>query len=143
MHKSAIIGIISVLTLGLGGAATIAHHHPNNNIPPSQAQQTTTTTPVTPTTSTPVNTCDESCMQQAQDSYDQYLSDQTDQANQALDDNQNTTSDGSGCYPLTNGGNCYEPGEYCRKADNGASGVAGNGTSITCTYNDGLRWEPN
>lgn len=46
------------------------------------------------------------------------------------------------CRPLTNGGNCYEPGEFCRKADHGASGVAGDGKAITCENNDGWRWEP-
>jgi hypothetical protein len=48
----------------------------------------------------------------------------------------------SGCYPLTNGGKCYEPGEYCRKSDHGASGVAGDGERIICADNDGWRWEP-
>ena len=51
-----------------------------------------------------------------------------------------TTS--SGCYPLTNGGNCYEPGEYCRKSDHGASGMAGDGERIVCEDNNGWRWEP-
>jgi hypothetical protein len=46
------------------------------------------------------------------------------------------------CTPLTNGGNCYEPGEYCRDADHGATGIAGDGEQITCTDNDGWRWEP-
>lgn len=46
------------------------------------------------------------------------------------------------CYPLTNGGNCYEPGEYCRNSDHGSSGVAGDGEAIICTYNNGWRWEP-
>ncbi|MGZ6356499.1 MAG: hypothetical protein ACXWOX_18145 [Ktedonobacteraceae bacterium] len=46
------------------------------------------------------------------------------------------------CYPLTNSGNCYEPGEYCRKADHGASGIAGDGEPITCIDNNGWRWEP-
>jgi hypothetical protein len=45
------------------------------------------------------------------------------------------------CYPLTNGGNCYEPGEYCRTADHGVSGVAGDGEAIICEDNDGWRWE--
>jgi len=48
----------------------------------------------------------------------------------------------SGCYPLTNGGNCYEPGEYCRNSDHGVSGVAGDGERIICEDNDGWRWEP-
>jgi hypothetical protein len=48
----------------------------------------------------------------------------------------------AGCYPLTNGGNCYEPGEYCRTSDHGVSGVAGDGEAIICEYNDGWRWEP-
>lgn len=48
----------------------------------------------------------------------------------------------AGCYPLTNSGNCYEPGEYCRADDYGTSGVAGDGEAITCEYNNGWRWEP-
>jgi hypothetical protein len=48
----------------------------------------------------------------------------------------------SSCYPLTNGGNCYEPGEFCRKSDHGATGIAGNGERIVCSYNNGWRWEP-
>jgi hypothetical protein len=45
------------------------------------------------------------------------------------------------CYPLTSGGNCYEPGEYCRTSDHGATGVAGDGKSITCKDVNGWRWE--
>jgi len=48
----------------------------------------------------------------------------------------------SGCHPLTNGGNCYEPGEFCRNSDHGVSGVAGDGKRIICEDNDGWRWEP-
>jgi hypothetical protein len=48
----------------------------------------------------------------------------------------------SGCSPHTNKGNCYEPGEFCRNGDHGASGVAGDGESIVCANNDGWRWEP-
>jgi hypothetical protein len=46
------------------------------------------------------------------------------------------------CYPLTDGGNCYEPGEYCRTTDHGASGIAGDGEKIACRNNNGWRWEP-
>ena len=46
------------------------------------------------------------------------------------------------CYPLSNAGNCYEPGELCRKSDHGVTGVAGDGETITCQYNNGWRWEP-
>ena len=46
------------------------------------------------------------------------------------------------CTPLTNGGNCYEPGEYCRDSDHGVSGIAGDGEAITCADNDGWRWSP-
>jgi Protein of unknown function (DUF2510) len=48
----------------------------------------------------------------------------------------------AGCYPRTNGGKCYEPGEYCRAADHGMSGIAGDGEAITCEDNHGWRWEP-
>lgn len=52
------------------------------------------------------------------------------------------TAPAAPCYPLTNGGNCYEPGEYCRAADHGTYGVAGDGEKIVCTNNNGWRWEP-
>ncbi|MCW2497976.1 hypothetical protein [Jatrophihabitans sp.] len=48
----------------------------------------------------------------------------------------------AGCYPLTNSGNCYEPGEYCRSSDHGVTGVAGDGEAIRCEDNNGWRWEP-
>jgi hypothetical protein len=48
----------------------------------------------------------------------------------------------TGCYPKTDGGNCYEPGEFCRDDDHGATGVAGDGKRIICEDNDGWRWEP-
>jgi hypothetical protein len=48
----------------------------------------------------------------------------------------------AGCYPTSNEGTCYEPGEYCRDDDHGSSGVAGDGKAITCEDNDGWRWEP-
>jgi hypothetical protein len=46
------------------------------------------------------------------------------------------------CYPLSDEGTCYEPGEYCRDSDHGASGIAGDGERIVCEDNDGWRWEP-
>jgi hypothetical protein len=46
------------------------------------------------------------------------------------------------CYPLSDEGTCYEPGEFCRDSDHGTSGVAGDGEAITCEDNDGWRWEP-
>jgi len=48
----------------------------------------------------------------------------------------------SGCYPKTDSGNCYEPGEFCRTSDHGVSGLAGDGEVIICEDNNGWRWEP-
>ena len=48
----------------------------------------------------------------------------------------------AGCYPKTNGGNCYVAGEYCRNSDHDMTGVAGNGEAIKCEDNNGWRWEP-
>ncbi len=48
----------------------------------------------------------------------------------------------SSCHPLTNNGKCYEPGEFCRNSDHGATGVAGDGKTIVCEFNNGWRWEP-
>jgi hypothetical protein len=48
----------------------------------------------------------------------------------------------TGCYPRTDAGHCYEPGEFCRDSDHGVTGVAGDGERIVCTDNNGWRWEP-
>ena len=50
----------------------------------------------------------------------------------------------AGCYPKTNSGNCYEPGEYCRNSNHGMSGVAGDGENIKCEEHkhNRWRWEP-
>lgn len=48
----------------------------------------------------------------------------------------------AGCYPRSDEGTCYEPGEYCRDDDHGMSGMAGDGEAIICEDNDGWRWEP-
>ena len=48
----------------------------------------------------------------------------------------------SGCHPTTSSGHCYEPGEFCPHADAGMTGVAGDGETIICEDNNGLRWEP-
>jgi hypothetical protein len=53
-----------------------------------------------------------------------------------------TTAAPASCTPMTDSGSCYEPGEYCRDSDHGASGVAGDGETITCENNNGWRWEP-
>jgi len=52
-----------------------------------------------------------------------------------------TTALAQSCYPLTNGGNCYQPGEYCRASDHGASGIDANGDAIKCEDDNGWRWE--
>lgn len=52
-----------------------------------------------------------------------------------------TTAQAQSCYPLTDGGNCYKPGEYCRKSDHGATGIDANGDAIKCEYNNRWRWE--
>ena len=53
-----------------------------------------------------------------------------------------TPATATSCHPLTNGGGCYEPGEFCRNSDHGVTGVAGDGKTITCENNNGWRWEP-
>ena len=52
-----------------------------------------------------------------------------------------TVAQPQGCYPKTNSGNCYTPGEYCRDSDHNASGVDADGDAIKCEDNDGWRWE--
>ncbi len=45
------------------------------------------------------------------------------------------------CYPLTSGGRCYSPGEFCGTADHGMTGTDGDGKAIACEDVNGWRWE--
>jgi phosphatidylserine/phosphatidylglycerophosphate/cardiolipin synthase-like enzyme len=48
----------------------------------------------------------------------------------------------AGCTPIDDEGGCYEPGEYCRDDDHGATGRAGDGETITCEDESGTwYWE--
>src|SRR5215471_442080 len=47
---------------------------------------------------------------------------------------------GVACHPLTSTGHCYEPGEFCRVADHGKTGLAGNGQPIVCNFVNGWHW---
>jgi len=48
----------------------------------------------------------------------------------------------AGCYPLSNSGTCYRPGEFCRTSDHGRTGRTADGEAIICENDDGWRWEP-
>jgi len=53
-----------------------------------------------------------------------------------------TSPAAAGCTPIDNEGGCYEPGEYCRDDDHGATGRAGDGQTITCEDENGTwYWE--
>ena len=45
------------------------------------------------------------------------------------------------CHPIAASGKCYEPGEFCPRADAGMTGMAGDGEKIICA-DIGLRWKP-
>jgi hypothetical protein len=48
----------------------------------------------------------------------------------------------AGCHPRTPSGNRYEPGEFCSAAEQGETGVAGDGKTITCVASGSYwRWE--
>jgi hypothetical protein len=53
-----------------------------------------------------------------------------------------TAPHATACHPLTSGGKCYEPGEFCPVKDYDATGLAGDGKAVVCWNNDGWRWEP-
>jgi hypothetical protein len=46
------------------------------------------------------------------------------------------------CYPLSNSGTCYRPGQFCRDSDHGKTGRTADGQAIVCRNNNGWRWEP-
>lgn len=50
-----------------------------------------------------------------------------------------TTDTDRGCYPLSNGGNCYRVNEFCATRYRGTSGVDAFGEPITCVQ-DGQYW---
>ncbi|MGD0746885.1 MAG: phospholipase D-like domain-containing protein [Acidimicrobiales bacterium] len=53
-----------------------------------------------------------------------------------------TSAGSAACHPIDDEGGCYEPGEYCRDDDHGVTGLAGDGKTIVCEYQDGWYWEP-
>jgi hypothetical protein len=50
------------------------------------------------------------------------------------------SSDTGTCSIVSNSGNCYEAGQYCRNGDHGASTTDAGGAGITCAYRNGWRW---
>ncbi|QIY95443.1 hypothetical protein HEP87_17095 [Streptomyces sp. S1D4-11] len=50
------------------------------------------------------------------------------------------SSDTGTCSIVSNSGNCYEAGQYCRNSDHGASTTDADGAGITCAYRNGWRW---
>lgn len=47
------------------------------------------------------------------------------------------------CSVLTNAGNCYAAGEFCRKGDLGKSTTDANGEAINCVMESGRpHWHP-
>ncbi|MFF8020017.1 hypothetical protein ACFZDJ_02585 [Streptomyces sp. NPDC007896] len=50
------------------------------------------------------------------------------------------SSDTGTCSIVSNSGNCYEAGQYCRNSDHGASTTDAGGAGITCAYRNGWRW---
>ncbi|MEV6052596.1 hypothetical protein [Streptomyces sp. NPDC052107] len=50
------------------------------------------------------------------------------------------TGSGSGtCSIVSNAGNCYQAGQFCRSSDHGATTNTASGTPITCSYS-GSAW---
>ncbi|GAA3504742.1 hypothetical protein GCM10019016_118550 [Streptomyces prasinosporus] len=51
-------------------------------------------------------------------------------------------SDNSGtCSIVSNSGNCYQAGQYCRNSDHGATTTTAGGARITCRYSSNAwRW---
>ena len=46
------------------------------------------------------------------------------------------------CYPVSDSGTRYRPGEFCRTSDHGATGRTADGEAIVCRYKGVWRWEP-
>ncbi|MFI9805386.1 hypothetical protein ACIHEJ_13630 [Streptomyces sp. NPDC052301] len=46
---------------------------------------------------------------------------------------------GGTCSIVSNAGNCYQAGQFCRSGDHGASTTTAGGTPITCAYS-GSAW---
>ncbi|GAA2748456.1 hypothetical protein GCM10010440_48860 [Kitasatospora cinereorecta] len=53
---------------------------------------------------------------------------------------QPTQPQAQGCHPLSNAGNCYKAGQYCRSSDHNVAGTDASGRAITCLDNNGWRW---
>ncbi len=64
-------------------------------------------------------------------------------AGSGTSDSAGGSSDGDAgtCSIVSNAGNCYQAGQYCRSSDHGATTTTAGGTRITCTYrSNAWRW---
>ncbi|WP_331449204.1 hypothetical protein [Streptomyces prasinus] len=54
----------------------------------------------------------------------------------------NSSGTGTGtCSIVSNSGNCYQAGQFCRNSDHGATTTTAGGTRIKCTYSsNSWRW---
>ncbi|MQY33273.1 hypothetical protein SRB17_12340 [Streptomyces sp. RB17] len=50
-----------------------------------------------------------------------------------------STGSGGTCSIVSNAGNCYSAGQFCRNSDHGATTTTAGGTPITCSYS-GSSW---
>jgi FtsZ-interacting cell division protein ZipA len=137
-HQS---GGTTSLTAGSSPAATQAAPAHTYDAPEKKAPRAVTTTSApAPQTQAPRQTQAAQQTQQQQQQQQQQTQQQA-QAPQTQAPRQTQAAQPT-CYPISDEGTCYEPGEYCRDDDHGTSGVAGDGEAITCEDNDGWRWEP-
>ncbi|MEV4557682.1 hypothetical protein AB0K51_11870 [Kitasatospora sp. NPDC049285] len=51
------------------------------------------------------------------------------------------TEAAAGCHPLSNAGNCYKAGQYCRATDHNVEGTDASGRAIRCLDDSGWRWK--
>jgi hypothetical protein len=122
--KLATLALVALLAVGCGSAGTSTPQ-----LAPSSATSTSVPAPVT-STSAPAPVTSTSAPSFT-------TSTSAPRSSTAVP----TPSTAASCYPLTNTGKCYAPGQYCRNSDRDKSGVAGNGEKIVCKNQNGWRWE--
>jgi hypothetical protein len=121
-------------------AATSSTTSTSVNAPAHPSLATTDTTAVPEATTTTVTTTTLAASVQMPEAATTITAVATTQRTTPPTTSKPTITQKASCYPLSNAGNCYNAGQFCRDADHGRSGIAGNGDAITCQDKNGWRW---
>ncbi|WP_369368836.1 hypothetical protein AB5L52_08635 [Streptomyces sp. CG4] len=136
LHKRKRVWIGGFVLMAIGSAIGQSDAHDDAVKAAAEARPTVTATATVTATPKPAVTVTKTARPAPAPAVTVTKTETADTSNSSLD----TGSSNSGtCSIVSNAGNCYSAGEFCRNGDHGATTTDASGTSITCSPSGG-RW---